>query len=99
MQKAGYTATEIAAIKKELEHFEKARNQVKLASGDYIDLKMHEPAILHPTDTYIRAEAKKSLPSMIFHRSSSLSSVVPTQSVRCPRVNRVADLHFPLGSI
>jgi len=29
---------------------------VKLASGDYIDLKMYEPAMRHLLDTYIRAE-------------------------------------------
>ena len=29
---------------------------VKLASGDYIDLKMYEPAMRHLIDTYIRAE-------------------------------------------
>jgi len=29
---------------------------VKLASGDYIDLKMYEPAMRHLIDTYIRAD-------------------------------------------
>ena len=29
---------------------------MKLASGDYIDLKMYEPAMRHLIDTYIRAE-------------------------------------------
>ena len=32
------------------------RDEVKLASGDYIDLKMYEPAMRHLLDTYIRAE-------------------------------------------
>ena len=36
--------------------YEKVRNEVKLASGDYIDLKMYEPAMRHLIDTYIRAE-------------------------------------------
>ncbi len=43
-------------IKAEVEHYEKVRNEVKLASGDYIDLKMYEPAMRHLIDTYIRAE-------------------------------------------
>jgi type I restriction enzyme R subunit len=32
------------------------REEVKLGSGDYIDLKMYEPAMRHLIDTYIRAE-------------------------------------------
>ena len=43
-------------IKAEVDHYEKVRDEVKLASGDYIDLKMYEPAMRHLLDTYIRAE-------------------------------------------
>jgi type I restriction enzyme R subunit len=56
LKEAGYTDTEIAALKGEVDHFEKVRAEVKLASGDYIDLKMYEPAMRHLIDTYIRAE-------------------------------------------
>lgn len=56
MAEAGYTEADIAAIKADVDHFEKGRNEVKLASGDYIDLKMYEPAMRHLIDTYIRAE-------------------------------------------
>ncbi|MGF6230990.1 type I restriction enzyme R subunit [Inquilinus ginsengisoli] len=56
MAEAGYSDAEIAAIKTDVDHFEKVRNEVKLASGDYIDLKMYEPAMRHLIDTYIRAE-------------------------------------------
>ena len=56
MTEAGYSDAEIVAIKAEVDHFEKVRNEVKLASGDYIDLKMYEPAMRHLIDTYIRAE-------------------------------------------
>lgn len=56
MGAAGYSESETAAIKADVEHFEKVRNEVKLASGDYIDLKMYEPAMRHLIDTYIRAE-------------------------------------------
>jgi len=44
------------ALPADVDHFEKVRNEVKLASGDYIDLKMYEPAMRHLIDTYIRAE-------------------------------------------
>lgn len=53
---AGYTAAETDQIREEVEHYEKVRMEIKLASGDYIDLKMYEPAMRHLLDTYIRAE-------------------------------------------
>ena len=61
MIEAGYTATQIEKIKGEVDHFEKARMEVKLASGDYIDLKMYEPAMRHLIDTYIRAEESRKI--------------------------------------
>lgn len=61
MSEAGYTDAEAASIKADVDHFEKVRNEVKLASGDYIDLKMFEPAMRHLIDTYIRAEDSKTL--------------------------------------
>ena len=56
MQEAGYTDAEVEAIKGEVDHFEKVRQEVKLASGDYVDMKMFEPAMRHLLDTYIRAD-------------------------------------------
>jgi len=53
---AGYSPAQIAALKAEVDHYAQVRNEVKLASGDYIDLKMYEPAMRHLIDTYIRAE-------------------------------------------
>lgn len=56
MTEAGYADAEVEAIRSDVDHFEKVRTEVKLASGDYIDLKMYEPAMRHLIDTYIRAE-------------------------------------------
>ena len=56
MSEAGYSDAEAREIKAEVDHFEKVRQEVKLASGDYIDLKLYEPAMRHLLDTYIRAE-------------------------------------------
>jgi type I restriction enzyme R subunit len=61
MEKAGYTAEQAAAIRADVDHYEKVRNEVKLASGDYIDLKMYEPAMRHLIDTYIRAEESEKI--------------------------------------
>ena len=56
MEEAGYTAAEAAVIQGEVGLYEKVRTEVKLASGDYVDLKMYEPAMRHLIDTYIQAE-------------------------------------------
>lgn len=61
MEEAGYTPAEIEKIKEEVDHFEKARTEVRMASGDYIDLKMYEPAMRHLIDTYIRAEESEKI--------------------------------------
>lgn len=61
LAEAGYSATEIETIRAEVDHFEKVRNEVKLASGDYIDLKMYEPAMRYLIDTYIRAEESEKI--------------------------------------
>ena len=43
-------------IKTEVDHYTKVRDEVRLTSGDYIDLKAFEPAMRYLIDTYIRAE-------------------------------------------
>jgi type I restriction enzyme, R subunit len=61
LPEAGYTPQEIEQIKQEVDYYEKVRGEVKLASGDSIDLKMYEPAMRHLIDTYIRAEESKKI--------------------------------------
>lgn len=56
MIEAGYTPLETEQIKEDTKYFENVRQEIKLASGDYIDLKAYEPAMRHLIDTYIRAE-------------------------------------------
>jgi type I restriction enzyme R subunit len=56
MAEAGYTEAQAAAIKTEVTFYENLRNEVKLHSGDAIDLKQYEPAMRHLIDAYIRAE-------------------------------------------
>ena len=55
MAEAGYSEQEAETIRNEVSHYENARQEVKLASGDYIDLKTYEPAMRHLLDSYIEA--------------------------------------------
>lgn len=61
MKEAGYNQDQIAVIGKEVEHYEKVRTEVKLASGDYIDLKKYEPAMRALIDRYISASESEKL--------------------------------------
>ena len=40
------------------------RREVKLASGDYIDMKLYEPAMRHLLDTYVRAGESEKLSAL-----------------------------------
>ena len=53
---AGYSEAQTDRIREEIDHYEKVRQEVKLASGDYVDMKVFEPAMRHLLDTYVRAE-------------------------------------------
>ena len=61
MREAGYSEAEAREIGAEVEHYERVRKEVKLASGDYVDMKMYEPAMRHLLDAYIRAEESERL--------------------------------------
>lgn len=61
MEEAGYTASEAEQIRKDVKHFESVRQEIKLASGDYIDLKAYEPAMRHLIDTYISADESEKI--------------------------------------
>ncbi len=61
LEEAGYSAKETDEIQAEVDHFAKVRDEVKLASGDYIDLKVYEPGMRFLIDTYIRAEESEKI--------------------------------------
>ena len=58
---AGYTPAQISQIQAEVDQASKLRDEVRLSSGDYIDLKAYEPAMRHLIDTYIRAEESEKI--------------------------------------
>ena len=60
---AGFAAGQAHAIADEVRHYEQVRMEIKLASGDYIDLKKYEPAMRTLLDRYIAAEESETLSS------------------------------------
>jgi len=56
MAEAGYTEAEIESIKKEVVHYTAVRDEIKIISSDYIDIKAYEPAMRHLIDMYISAD-------------------------------------------
>jgi type I restriction enzyme R subunit len=85
MAEAGYHEPEAEAIKKEVSFYENLRSEVKLHSGDAIDLKQYEPAMRHLIDAYIHAEVSKklsgfddlSLVQLIVERGADAVNVLP----------------------
>lgn len=85
MAEAGYTHAQVEAIKKDVAFYEKLRNEVKLHSGDAIDLKRYEPAMRHLIDTYIQAEMSEkvsrfddmSLVQLIVDRGADAVNALP----------------------
>ncbi len=53
--KAGYSKKQAQDIKNDVEHFETVRQEIRLASGDHINLKKYEPAMRSLLDRYISA--------------------------------------------
>lgn len=53
---AGYNEDEFKKVRVEIEQFEEIKKFVKLASGDYVDLKLYEPDMRHLIDTYIKSD-------------------------------------------
>ena len=61
MQDVWYTKEDVEIIRKEVEYYMNIRDEIKIASGDYIDLKAYEPAMRHLIDTYINAEESRTI--------------------------------------
>jgi type I restriction enzyme R subunit len=56
---AGYTDAEFKIIKDKIDQFVKIKDEISVASGDYIDLKLYEPDMRKLIDTYIKSNRSK----------------------------------------
>ncbi|MGH7233380.1 MAG: restriction endonuclease subunit R, partial [Nitrospiraceae bacterium] len=85
MTEAGFTTLEAEEIKKEVAFYENLRSEIKLHSGDAIDLKQYEPAMRHLIDTYLHAEESEkvsafddlSLIQLIVQRGADAMKALP----------------------
>ncbi len=62
-EKYNYTIEKIKAVEKEVTYYIKVRDEVRLASGDYVDLKKYDPDMRHLIDTYLSADPSRVLTS------------------------------------
>ena len=56
MTEAGYSAEETEVIKNKLNKYLKLREEIRMSSGEKLDLKAYEADMRHLIDTYIQAE-------------------------------------------
>ncbi|WP_431888411.1 type I restriction endonuclease subunit R [Pectobacterium colocasium] len=85
MPEAGYTIEEAERIRTEVAEFETLRYEIKLASGDLLDMKRFEPAMRQLLDMYVRADHSEmlmdfeelSLIELIVERGAAALSALP----------------------
>jgi len=63
LDEAGYSKEEQEKIKEKVNYYTELRDELKLMSGDYLDLKVFDPAMRYLIDTYIQADESKTLAS------------------------------------
>ena len=61
MTKAGFTTEQAENIRVEVKHYEQVRDEIKLSSGDLVEMKRFEPAMRQLLDMYIHADESKKL--------------------------------------
>ncbi|MGM0586926.1 MAG: type I restriction endonuclease subunit R [Bacteroidota bacterium] len=64
MGRAGYSKEEAQRIKKKVQFYTDIRDEIKHASGDYIDLKTYEPGMRQLIDMYISADPSKKISAL-----------------------------------
>ncbi|RVG68720.1 type I restriction endonuclease subunit R [Sinorhizobium meliloti] len=76
MDAAGYSAADVSRIKNQVEHYLNARDTVRLASNESLDLKAYEADMRHLIDTYIEADEPRKISP--FDGMSLLELIVKT---------------------
>ena len=61
MEAAGYTVEEAKDIKRQVDYYNNIKDEIKLKSGDALDLKYYDPAMRQLIDNYVRADDSEKL--------------------------------------
>ena len=61
MSQAGYSTEQAEQMRQDVEHFSKVRDEIKIASGDLVEMKQFEPAMRQMLDLYIDANPSETL--------------------------------------
>jgi len=61
LEPAGYGSADIERIKRQLDHYLNVREIIRKASGESLDLKAYEADMRHLIDTYIEADAPRTI--------------------------------------
>ncbi|MDZ7692271.1 MAG: HsdR family type I site-specific deoxyribonuclease [Balneolaceae bacterium] len=64
MDKAGYSPEEVTNVKQKVTFYSDLKEDIKQASGDYIDLKTYEPGMRNLIDMYIDADHSKKVSTL-----------------------------------
>ena len=56
MKQAGYTAEELVDIRTKVDYYNSVKEEIKLRSGDALDLKRYDPMMRQLIDNWVRAE-------------------------------------------
>ena len=80
----GYTLSEMAAIKTEVDHYVAAKSEVEVGAGENIDMKQYEAGMRQLLDTYIHAkpvehvaDLEKPLVELIVERGEDAIDTLP----------------------
>ncbi|CAD7774546.1 MAG: hypothetical protein KBONHNOK_00732 [Candidatus Methanoperedenaceae archaeon GB50] len=79
LDEAGYSKKEQEEIKEKIKHYTAIRDELKLMSGDYLDLKVFDPAMRYLIDSYIQAEESKTLASF---EDTSLLEIITREGLQ-----------------
>lgn len=79
LDEAGYSEKEQQEIKNKIKHYTDVREQLKLMSGDYLDLKVFDPAMRYLIDSYIQAEESKVLASL---KDTTLLEIITIEGIQ-----------------
>ena len=74
MSEAGYSIDEIGVTKNKVDKYLKLREEIRMASGEKLDLKTYEADMRHLIDTYIQAEDSRRIDP--FGKQSLLNIII-----------------------